>query len=135
MGYGNLGCEHGCPFSGCQPERELPAVSVSGLVKPRCHCLQSSTIQLVMESRAMCRSKRFAKAAHLGEEGQELLGVRAHVSCGRGAHGPVVARRRQQLLAAGAAQLLLHRPVQAVPVRLIGQTVSCQCIDPGTVCV
>lgn len=88
-----------------------------------------------MESRAMCRSKRFAKAAHLGEEGQELLGVRAHVSCGRGAHGPVVARRRQQLLAAGAAQLLLHRPVQAVPVRLIGQTVSCQCIDPGTVCV
>ena len=55
----------------------------------------------------------------------------AHVGGGLRAHGPVVARRRQQLLALDGAQLLFHRPVQTVPIRLSARQIFFKCILPA----
>ena len=70
-----------------------------------------------------CRHKesacRAGNAARLREEGQEVGGVRAHVGRRQRAQPQEAAGRgRAAGSARRAAQLVLHRPVQAVPVCL-----------------
>ena len=74
MGYGDLGCEQGRPFSGCQPERALPAVSVSGLVKPKCHCLHLLTIQLVMDHEQCAGPRDLQRQPTWGRKGRNCSG-------------------------------------------------------------
>ena len=67
---------------------------------------------LVWEDERMWR----AGAMHLGHEGQELVRVGAHVSRRLCANGPVLVRG--SCAVAVAPQLIVHCPVQAVPVSL-----------------